>query len=121
MVLFMLCDFRLKKKKKFIEPIRTEEQDEGLCWGGASRETETQVGRKEVLPLRIPVLKGQLGQPGSGVQQAMRSEPWEQRGSVPGLAQWGQGPRDPTQSSLHQQHSGAQASPRGREGFRTNE
>ena len=51
----------------------------------------------------------QLGRPGSGAQQAMKSEPLEQRGSVPGLAQWGRGPCDPTQNSLHWQKGPGQA------------
>lgn len=45
----------------------------------------------------------------------MKSEPSEQRGSVPGLAQWGRGPCDPAQSSLHRQQGPGQA--RGRSRF----
>ena len=76
--------------------------------GRASGETEAQVGQGEAHSRRSPALSpggggGQLGRSGSGAREAMRSEPWEQRNSVPGLAQWGRGPRDPAQSSLHWQ------------------
>ena len=85
-----------------------KKQDKGLSWGKASGETEAQGGWEEALFLRAGSER-QLGQPGSGAQQAMKSEPLEQRGSVPGLAQWGRRPCDPVQNSLHWQQGPGQA------------
>lgn len=88
MVHLMLCDSHLKKKL-FIEPKGTEEKGKlRPRWQGGGPFSE-HLGPE-----------GPLGLPGSGTHKAMRSEPQKQRGSVQGLAQCRQGPRDPTQSSL---------------------
>ena len=104
----MLCDFHLKKKKAVLRTQVDKKQDKGVSWGKASGETEARGGWEEALFLRASSER-QLGRPGSGVQQAMKSEPLEQRGSVPGLAQWGRGPCDPVQNSLHWQQGPGQA------------
>lgn len=107
---FIICCviFTFKKKKLFSEPRWTKKQDKDLSWGKASGETEARGGWEEALFLRASSER-QLGRPGSGAQQAMKSEPLEQRGSVPGLAQWGRGPCDPVQNSLHWQQGPGQA------------
>lgn len=103
-----ICVIFTLKKKAVLRTQVDKKQDKGLSWEKASGETEAQGGWEEALFLRAGSER-QLGQPGSGAQQAMKSEPLEQRGSVPGLAQWGRRPCDPVQNSLHWQQGPGQA------------